>query len=171
MKGPEAVFGAPWGKLLMGITGGCIVILVGIPLIGVFSGPRESEWWWFAMVVFPLGLLFGSMFFMIRGYVVTSEAILVRRQGWVSRIPLARLVSAEVDPQAMRGSLRTCGNGGLFCFAGAYWNKRLGSYRAFATDPKRSVVLRFSDRVVVVTPERPVEFVAALKALRGDGGV
>ena len=82
----------------------------------------------------------------------------------------AGVISVEADPNAMRGSLRTCGNGGLFCFAGAYWNKRLGSYRAFATDPSRSVVLRFSDRVVVMTPERPAEFVAAVEKVRREGG-
>lgn len=34
--------------------------------------------------------------------------------------------------------------------------------RAFVTDPKNAVVLRFGEKVVVISPERPDEFVAAL---------
>ncbi len=52
----------------------------------------------------------------------------------------------------MKGSIRTFGNGGLFCFSGRFRNRKLGSYRAFATDPKLAVVLRFPDKIVVVTP-------------------
>lgn len=59
----------------------------------------------------------------------------------------------------MRASLRTFGNGGGFSFTGRYWNKRLGSYRAFVTNPARSVVLRWQDRTVVVSPASPEEFV------------
>jgi hypothetical protein len=81
---------------------------------------------------------------------------------------LSGLKSAEVDTEAMSKSIRTCGNGGLFCFAGAFNNNRLGSYRAFATDPKRAVVLRFSDRTVVVTPDQPDDFVMRIKQICGN---
>ena len=40
------------------------------------------------------------------------------------------------------------------------------SYEAYATDPRRSVVLRFADRVVVVTPDDPSAFVEAVNAVR-----
>ena len=62
------------------------------------------------------------------------------------------LESAEVEPDAMRGSLRTFGNGGAFSFTGFYYNKRLGSYRAYVTDPRRTVVLRYANRRVVLSP-------------------
>ncbi len=70
-------------------------------------------------------------------------------------------------PTAMAGSLRIAGNGGLFSFTGWFWSRRLGRYRAFVTDPARSVVLKFSDRTVVVSPDVPEEFVAALRAGSG----
>jgi len=38
-------------------------------------------------------------------------------------------------------------------------------YRAFVADPTRSVVLLFGKRAVVVSPDRPEEFAAAVKAL------
>jgi hypothetical protein len=102
----------------------------------------------------------------IRGYVLTSEPLLVQRFGWNYKLTLAELVSAEVDPKAMDRSIRTFGNGGMFCLAGFFRNNTLGSYCAFATDPKRSVVLKFINRTVVVTPDRPIDFVNRINGLR-----
>jgi len=55
----------------------------------------------------------------------------------------------------MRGSIRTSGNGGAFSFTGFYHNKRLRSYRAYVTAPRRTVVLRYADRRVVLSPGAP----------------
>jgi hypothetical protein len=83
--------------------------------------------------------------------VLTADTLLIQRLFWNSKIDISGLLSAEADTDAMNRSIRTFGNGGMFCFAGAFNNKKLGSYRAFATDPKRSVVLRFPKRTIVVT--------------------
>jgi len=158
-------FRAPWCVSLITITLLLVVIIVGTAIIGILSGPTGNILWIFAMV-FPLLLLSGAMFFMIRGYVLADNMLFIQRLGWNSKVDLASLKSVEIDPQAMAKSIRTCGNGGLFCFAGAFWNKKLGSYRAFATDPKRAVVLKFARRVVVVTPERPEEFAAKTREMK-----
>ena len=50
---------------------------------------------------------------------------------------------------------RLCGIGGLFVFCGLFWSRKLGRYRAYITDPRRAVVLRFGNKVVVVTPDEP----------------
>ena len=99
---------------------------------------------------------------MIRGFVLSGDSLLIQRLGWQSKLDLTELVSADADPEAMDKSLRTWGNGGLFCFCGRFRNTKLGAYRAYATDPKRSVVLKFNDRTVVVTPDRPDGFVASI---------
>jgi hypothetical protein len=102
------------------------------------------------------------MCFMIRGYVVTPDTLLGQRLGWHTKLELADLRAVVVDSQAMRGSIRTFGNGGLFSISGAFWNQRLGAYRAFATDPAHAVLLKFTDRVGVITPEEPQALVAKL---------
>jgi DNA-binding transcriptional regulator of glucitol operon len=106
----------------------------------------------------PLAIIVGSALFTIRGYTVTSDAVLVHRLFWATLLPLAGLQSAQFEPGAMRWSIRTFGNGGLFSFSGFFRNKALGAYRAFVTDPQRTVVLRYSTRTVVVSPEKPEEF-------------
>ncbi|MFN7139357.1 MAG: PH domain-containing protein, partial [Limisphaerales bacterium] len=87
---------------------------------------------------------------------------LIHRLGWVTKFNLGELQSFAADPTAMDGSIRLFGNGGLFAFTGLFRNKKLGNYRAFATDPKRAVVLRLKERVIVVTPDDPFRFVEVL---------
>jgi hypothetical protein len=66
----------------------------------------------------------------------------------------------------MRGSIRTSGNGGAFSFTGFYHNKRLRSYRAYVTAPRRTVVLRYADRRMVLSPGAPEDFVSDLALAR-----
>jgi hypothetical protein len=115
--------------------------------------------------LFPLAIVCGSALFTIRGYSVTPEAILVHRPFWTTRLPLAALKSAQFKPDAMRRSLRTFGNGGLFSFTGFFRNGSLGAYRAFVTDPHRTVVLHFPTRTIVVSPSAPEDFVQDIGAV------
>jgi hypothetical protein len=99
---------------------------------------------------------------MIRGYAITQNTLLIKRLFWNTKLDLACLLSIEVDPEAMSGSKRIIGNGGLFCITGSYWNKKNGSYRAFATNPKLSVILKFINQTIIVTPGKPEDFAAKL---------
>ncbi len=72
----------------------------------------------------------------------------------------------SVEPDALRGSLRIFGNGGGFSFSGFYYSKRLGSFRAFVTDRRRTVVLRYANRRVVLSPATPEDFVQDLALAR-----
>jgi len=166
-----ARFDAPWGKLLTGITLVSSVILIGLPIVGLTTGPVGTWPWSLLMVALPLGLLAGCALFMLRGYEISPEGLMVLRAGWQTRIPLSGLQSVTVMPDAMRGSLRTFGNGGLFCFAGKYWSRKLGHFRAFVTDLNRTVVLRFTDgRTIVVSPSDPETFVGMIRTVTGVTG-
>jgi hypothetical protein len=149
---------APWSKSLVVISSLATVLCLGITfsLTGLFHGWLRWEG------LLPLVIILVSALFTIRGYTVTSDALLVRRLFWTTRLPLAGLESAQVEPEAMRGSIRTFGNGGLFSFTGFYRNRPLGAYRAFVTDPHQAVVLHFPKRTVVVSPSAPEEFVRDL---------
>jgi hypothetical protein len=128
------------------------IVCVGAA-IGLFWSGRS----WIALL--PLAILCGGILFTIRGYTVSPDAILIHRLFWTTRLPLAALQSAQFEPDAMRRSLRTFGNGGLFSFTGFFRNSSLGTYRAFVTDPHRTVVLHFPARTVVVSPSTPEDFV------------
>lgn len=111
-------------------------------------------------------LVLGCLPFMVRGYQIKDGALLIRRPWWTTRVDLVGLKSVESLPRAMKGSIRTCGNGGGFSFTGWYWNKAIGHYRAFVTDMNRTVVLRLADRTMVVSPERPEAFVIEVEEIR-----
>ncbi len=137
----------------------CLSIALGVPLL---PHPKHGHIPGFWIRSIMAALVFGSALFTIRGYTITADAILVHRLFWSTRLPRAGLKSATFEPGIMCKSIRTCGNGGFFSFTGFYWNKTLKSYRAFVTDHRRTVVLRYERRTVVVSPGEPEEFIRAL---------
>lgn len=154
---------APWSPLLIGITVGISGLLLSMAF---FMGSSFSDAPWYGLVSL-LGLLLGipliSALFMILGYTITDEEIIVKHPGWQRRFPLAMVTAVEVDPNAMSASLRTWGNGGLFSFSGRFRNSHLGPYRAYATDRNNAVVLYFGKAApVVLTPENPLDFAATV---------
>ncbi len=108
---------------------------------------------------FLLGLFAGCALFMIRGYTPMPGLLLVHRLFWATRVSLEGLQSVSFEPGTMRWSFRLFGNGGFFCFSGRYWNRRLGSFRALATDLKDTVVLKLRGKTVVISPDHPEQFV------------
>jgi len=155
-------FTAPWGTALRWSSFGLVALAVAIIAGSAWmshGAPRSSIW--LAAGSMPL-ILLCCLPFVVRGYTISGDELLIRRLFWTTRLPLTGLKSAESVPQAMSKSRRTCGNGGGFSFTGWYWNKALGSYRAFVTDLNRTVVLRFEKRTVVVSPAEPEDFVRKL---------
>jgi len=154
---------APWSITLIVLSALatllCLVITLGIPWLPALRHHGEVEiiarW-------LPLALMIGCGLFTVRGYAITPDAILVHRLLWATRLPRAGLQSAEFVPNAMCKSIRTCGNGGFFSFTGFYWSKTLKSYRSYVTDPRRTVILRYENRTVVVSPGTPEDFVREL---------
>ena len=152
---------APWSKLLVGMTAFGTLVCVGTSVAIALNAKNEpgKEAIITAAAIFPMLVVVIAAFFTVRGYVVTADEILVQRLFWPTRLERARLQSAAVDPGALHRSIRLFGNGGLFAFAGWFLSPKLGRYRAFVTDPGRTVVLRFADRIVVVSPSDPDAFV------------
>jgi hypothetical protein len=151
-------YDARWSRSLIAISSLASVLCLGLSL-GLGWKNRGAFPWPAAL---PLGLLVGAALFTIRGYAVVPGAILIHRLFWSTRLPITELESACYEPDAMRGSIRTFGNGGLFSFTGYFRNPGLGSYRAYVTDLQRTVVLRFPGRVVVLSPSAPDDFVREL---------
>ena len=151
---------APWCRLLVVMstlaTLLCLGITFGMPFLPASAHGGEAGMWirWL-----PLALVFGCALFTVRGYTITPDAILVRRLFWDTRLPRAGLQAAEFVPGGMCKSIRTWGNGGFFSFTGFYWTRTLRSYRAYVTDLRRTVVLRYERRTIVVSPDRPEDFI------------
>ena len=142
-------------------------LLLALPVIVTLAVPRAPLGGRWLIAVLPWTILGATALFAVRGFFLDRNCLVVQRLGWNTRIPLQGLQSVTVDPDAMKGSLRLAGNGGLFAFTGLFRNQKLGLYRAYVTDPRRCVVLRLPKRPIVVSPDNPNEFVAAAKAEAG----
>lgn len=146
-------FDAPWSRALTGISLLLAVVAAGLVWTGATGG---------ALVLGAVVALAGAL--AVRGYAVGPGVVVVVRPGWETRLDLRGLDSVEADPDAMRMAWRTWGIGGPFAFVGRYRSGRTGWFTAYATDRDRSVVLRWPGRTVVVTPDDPEAFVAAVEA-------
>ena len=160
-------FSAPWGRLLKGTSISVVVLFAAIIISdSFFLRAARVPAWLFPVTSFALlAILLFCVPFVIRGYIVTGEGILIRRLWWNTVLPRDTLISAEVVPKAMSRSLRTCGNGGLFSFTGFYWNKQIGHYKAYVNDLNRTVVVRTKKRAAVLSPDDPQAFAAVVNAL------
>jgi transcriptional regulator with XRE-family HTH domain len=114
-------------------------------------------------ILIPYAIYAGCFLESIQSYAIEGKTLVVNRLLWKTRIPLDGLKMATAEKNAMKGSLRLFGNGGLFVYAGWFKNASLGSFRACATDTGRTVVLKFAEKTVVVSPDDPEAFVRALR--------
>ena len=150
-------FAAPWSKTVKIVSGLATLLILGVSyfVAGTLHAPRIA-------VFLPVLLLIGSALFTIRGYEIAGRDLLVQRLFWTTRIELDGLQRAWASPTAMHRSWRLFGNGGLFSISGLFRNSELGNYRALATDSKHAVVLEFTARKWVVTPDDPDRFLEVL---------
>lgn len=157
---------APWPKLLKGVSAFCAAVLLSAGVVVWMAIPPHG----FAHTLVslaawaPPAIGATALLFTVTGYEVDMGRLYVRRLLWATTIDLTGLKEVRHDPDALKGSVRIFGNGGLFAFTGLYENKKLGRYRLFATDSKCSVVLVTPGRTVVVTPADPDAFVLHMKS-------
>lgn len=158
-------FQAPWSRSLKMTTSVGATLLVVLIVLAVLLGAHMGAVARIALIGVSLVVLLGSAALLVRGYTLTQDEILVRRLGWVTKLPLTNLQAVEGNADAMRGSLRLLGIVGLFSFVGWHWNKPLRLYLALATDPSRAVILRYPRRTIVITPHDPQQFIMRARTL------
>ena len=153
-------YDAPWSNTLivLSILATCVCLFVGY--LATTHVDDKHDW----IGLLPVGLIPACALFVIRGYSIEPNEILVHRLLWTTRLPRAGLESARYEANVMKWSLRLCGNGGFYSFTGLYRNKLLGNYRAFVTDFSRTVVLKYPKRTIVLSPANPDVFVEELGA-------
>ena len=159
----RAEFAAPWARGL-GWLSAVVVVALTVAIVVVWTAVPPGWLRWSAIAGLVLVVASGVVS-MVLGYRVEGRSLYIQRPLRETVIPLEGLRSVETDPTALRGSLRLLGNGGFLSLTGWYWNRRLGRYRMFVTHPKKAVVLRWRDRVVVVSPADPAQFAECLRGL------
>jgi hypothetical protein len=152
---------APWPALLKVMTAAGTVVLLAL-MLGLSN--HESTR---LMAGLPLAVWGLCAWYMVRGFRIDGDTLVIQRLSTETRIPLHQPLRVENRPAALLDARRTFGNGGIFAFTGTYRNTGLGAFRLYATDPLKAVILHLPDQVVVVTPADPQAFMAALPGHHG----
>ena len=166
-------FSAPLGLRVRLTTTACIALCPVLAVV-VFALhhrgiiPADARWPALLAPVAILAVLIPVILTAwVRGFRVEAGTLVVERVFRTVRLPLAGLTSAALESDALRGAIKLFGNDGAGAITGWFASKRLGRFRAFVTDLDNAVVLRWADRTIVVSPDRPASFVSAIRIQAG----
>src|SRR3954447_21614652 len=96
-------FAAPWGWAVRALTGTALLICAAGPVILLTLGN------WISALITALlvwGLVLVTLFFAVRGYIVTSKELRIIRLGWETKYLLEDVLSCKAEPRAMHGAIR-----------------------------------------------------------------
>jgi len=98
------------------------------------------------------------------GYKITGDTLFICRPAGKVRIKRSDVKSATViDKKDISGAIRTFGVGGVFGYYGCFANYTLGSMTWYATRKDKAVLITTTkNKKIVVTPDDPMAFIAAL---------
>ena len=151
-------FKAPWDYKLIAITLGIIILFAALN----YATPNlyVSALLW--------SIVIGCSVFGVYGYSIQDGKLMILRLGWAKEIKLSEITKIENKPNAMMGSIRKFGIGGLFGYVGKFSNSILGSYTAYATNSEKTVEINTNSAKYIISPDAPKEFVESLNAELGS---
>lgn len=148
-------YGVGWGVLLGVPTLLGLLFVVGMGEVGALFLP--------AMALVGMALV---QAFRTRGFAVDREGITVMRLLRPRTIPLEELVEVRSDAEPPTITLYRRALNGFYGMHGTFWNRELGNFELYVTDPENMVLLvtRSGEHVYVSLDERS-EFVSLLQTL------
>ena len=122
--------------------------------------------------IFPLpflGVVWALQSMAPAGYTLERRGLRLERRWLVRRLPYSAIAAADRTPRPI-GGLLALGLNALFGSHGLRWNPRTGLHYLAITNTRDLVYLHTRRGLVVISPSRPDEFVAALSARLGGPG-
>jgi hypothetical protein len=167
VNSPEAFFPATLGRrqrLVTGIVGIGLgfgaPFLLSVALVATSGDP--------SLLILPLpflGALWLAQGFATAGYTLEDEGVRIERR-WARRlVPYGEIRRVDREPRRI-GGLGGVGWNALFGAHGARWNPWSGWHYLAIANTDALVCLHTSRGLVVLSPDRPEAFVAALERIR-----
>ncbi len=115
--------------------------------------------------IIVLGLSLAMFYQRPRAVVVTASGIGIDRKYKPFEIPFSAIRQIRIAaPNAMRGAIRTLGNGGLFGYTGHYYNSHLGHMTLYCSQRRNYVIIDTTDGTrSIVSPDDPGAFLEAVR--------
>jgi hypothetical protein len=164
----EIVFHSPWdGKLTIStLVLSCVLLGGGVLTISVTLStqmPRIAKAGLVFAGLIPFAAFVGAGLYAPRNIAVTTKGLIVHRIKGPVVIPLEKITRIDaIDAGMLASSTREFGVSGVFGYFGVFHNKNIGRYSLYASRSDGYVLVR-ADGPVVLTPERPDEFVSAVR--------
>lgn len=166
---------APWEPLVSRLTVVSSILLLGGGAI--MLGAAAAAYTWSPLVA--VGLAAGALplpaivlvtaLLGPTGYRVDEQGVLIRRRGPGLLIPAAQIAGVEEpSDDAFADAIRLTASGGVFGFWGMWQSRQWGRFQAYATRRQGVVVIRRRQGgPLLVTPDRPADFVREARRLYG----
>jgi hypothetical protein len=137
--------------------------VVGLSVAGVVLAARTGEAGWLLLSApFTLALwLFGR--YAPTGYTLAGEGVQVHRRAGALVIPYRVIRGADAEARSL-AAITTFGSRGLFGHFGRFWSPRLGNFRLYLANRREVVWLATDEGWIGLSPDRPQEFLARLRA-------
>lgn len=131
---------AKWVTVLIVFMAGAFPFLPEMPIYGA--------------LLIPIVLLV-TWLFSVKGYTILNGKLTVQRPLWETEIELPPDAVFTREPEIRKGLIKTNGNGGVFGYTGHFKNKKLGNFRAYATNWSYAVSITSASTKlnIVITPD------------------
>lgn len=146
-------------KLITAAT--CLLLLAAIYTI--LNRPELSPVYKAILIGSFLTLVVGTFLFSVTGYTVDAGTVTINRWLYNAKINRADITESRiVSDEDMKWTIRTFGVGGLFGYYGRFTNTNLGGMTWYATQRGNYVLLVAGGKKIILTPDEPEAFIAAL---------
>ena len=116
----------------------------------------------FVALLFPL-LIFLAYAYSPRGYMISEDALVVKRLIGNVRVPLAAIREIRAGtPDDFKSCARLAGSGGLFGYYGLFRTAGLGKCSWYMTNRSNSVIVTTPNKTLVLSPDDLQGFIAAV---------
>ena len=163
-------FTAPWEKALRCMTTALVIFfiveVVVLLILFHFTVPDKIAATGISLLLVAIngGIVLFSYLLAPKGFWLDDERVTVERPLFPIKIEFKKITGVRAIPkEALTRAARVMGNGGLFGFYGVFRNKELGSFRLYATDRSKGILIE-ADKKYILTPDRPEDFLALLEA-------
>lgn len=159
------IFTASMDRSTKLITGFITVLLVVVTLAQLISSFEHFSY----LSIFSSSILpvfyFLTLIFRPKHYKLSGDRLIIHRLADKVSIDRNQIKEVkQIDPEQLRGSIRTFGVGGLFGYYGRYANNKLGRMTWYATRKNKTVlIITNSNEKIILTPDEPEAFVERLK--------
>jgi hypothetical protein len=159
---PERAFSASYDSTTKAVSAvACALLMVVAWLIHVV----------FIALLPPL-LIFLAYAYSPRGYLISADAIVVRRLIGNIRVPLAGIREIRPGtPEDFTGCFRLWGSGGLFGYYGLYRTSKLGKCYWYVTNRSTMVIVVTQDKTLALSPDDTEGFIGMAGVPSASAGI